>query len=43
VGLRPVSLGEDQEALVDALFQVWVTLAFKQGRGRRMALKLLEA
>lgn len=43
MGLRPVSLGEDQEALVDALFQVWVTLAFKQGRGRRMALKLLEA
>ena len=43
VGLRPVYLGEDQEALVDALFQIWVTLAFQQGRGRRMALKLLEA
>lgn len=43
VGLRPIYVGEDQEALVDALFQLWVTLAFKQGRGRRMALKLLEA
>jgi hypothetical protein len=43
VGLRPVYLGEDQEALVDAFFQVWVTLAIKQGRGRRLAFKLLEA
>jgi 8-hydroxy-5-deazaflavin:NADPH oxidoreductase len=42
VGLRPIYVGEDQEALVDALFQLWVDLAFKQGRGRRMALKLLE-
>ncbi len=42
VGLRPVYLGEDQEALVDALFEVWVTLVLKQGHGRRMALKLLE-
>jgi len=42
VGLRPVYVGEDQEALIDALFVLWVTLASKQGRGRRMALKLLE-
>jgi 8-hydroxy-5-deazaflavin:NADPH oxidoreductase len=42
VGLRPVYLGPDQEALVDALFQVWVALAFNQGRGRRLAFKLLE-
>ena len=42
VGLRPIYLGADQEALVDALFRVWVTLAFNQGRGRRLALKLLE-
>lgn len=42
VGLRPVYVGEDQEALIDALFQLWVALAFKQGRGRRLALKLLE-
>lgn len=42
VGLRPVYLGEDQEALVDALFQVWVTLAMKQGRGRRLALRVID-
>ena len=42
VGLRPVYLGADQEALVDALFQIWITLALKQGRGRRLALRLLD-
>jgi predicted dinucleotide-binding enzyme len=42
VGVRPVYVGQDQEALVDAVFQLWVALAFEQGRGRRMALKLLE-
>jgi len=42
VGLRPLYVGEDQEELIDALFQLWVTLAVKQGHGRRMALKLLE-
>lgn len=42
VGLRPVYVGEDQEALIDALFQLWIALAVKQGRGRRLALRLLE-
>jgi len=42
VGLRPVYVGEDQEALIDALFQLWIALAIKQGRGRRLALRLLE-
>lgn len=42
VGLGPVYLGEDQEELVDALFQIWIELAMKQGRGRRLALRLLE-
>jgi hypothetical protein len=42
VGLGPVYVGEDQEALVDALFQLWVALAMKQGRGRRLALRLLQ-
>jgi hypothetical protein len=42
VGLRLVFVGEDQEHLVDALFQLCVALAMKQGRGRRMAWKLLE-
>jgi hypothetical protein len=43
VGLRPVYLGEDTEALVDALFQVWIALAMKQGWGRRLALRVLTA
>ena len=42
VGLRPVYLGEDQEVLVDALFQIWIALAMKQGRGRRLALRLID-
>jgi len=42
VGLRPVYLGEDQEALVDALFQIWIALALEQGRGRRLALRLID-
>jgi hypothetical protein len=42
VGLRPVFVGEDQEDLVDGLFRLWVAVAMKQGRGRRVAWKLLE-
>jgi predicted dinucleotide-binding enzyme len=42
VGLRPVYLGVDQEALVDALFQIWVTLAMRQGWGRRLALRVID-
>jgi len=42
VGLRPVYVGEDQEAIIDALLQLWIALAVKQGRGRRLALRLLE-
>ncbi|MGO9658078.1 MAG: NADPH-dependent F420 reductase [Acidimicrobiales bacterium] len=42
VGLRPVFVGEDQEQLIDGLFLMWAALAMKQGRGRRMAFKLLE-
>ena len=42
VGLRPVFVGPDQEALVDCLFRLWVTLASTQGRGRRLAFRLLE-
>ena len=42
VGLRPVYVGEDQEVIIDALFQLWIALAMKQGRGRRLALRLLE-
>ncbi len=42
VGLRPIYVGEDQEVLIDALFQLWVALAIRQGRGRRLALRLLD-
>jgi predicted dinucleotide-binding enzyme len=42
VGLRPVWVGDlDQLDLVDAIGSLWVTLAFRQGMGRRLALKLL--
>jgi len=42
VGLRPVYVGADQEELIDALFRLWIALAMGQGRGRRLALRLLE-
>lgn len=42
VGLRPVYVGQDQEALVDCLFRLWIALAVTQGRGRRLALRLVE-
>jgi len=42
VGLRPIYLGEHQEHLVDALFQIWIALAVTQGRGRRLALRLID-
>jgi 8-hydroxy-5-deazaflavin:NADPH oxidoreductase len=42
VGLRPIYVGEDQEDLIDALFQLWIALAMKQGRGRRLALRVID-
>lgn len=42
VGLRPVYVGPDQEALLDAVFRLWITLAIGQGRGRRLALRVLQ-
>jgi 8-hydroxy-5-deazaflavin:NADPH oxidoreductase len=42
VGLRPVFVGEDQEGLVDCIFRLWIALAVTQGRGRRLAFRLLE-
>lgn len=42
VGLRPIYVGEDQEDLIDALFQLWIALAMKQGRGRRLAFRLID-
>jgi predicted dinucleotide-binding enzyme len=42
VGLRPIYVGEDEEAVVDALFSLWIDLAVTQGRGRHLALRLLD-
>ena len=42
VGLRPIYVGENQEALIDAVFQLWIALALTQGRGRRLAFRALE-
>lgn len=42
IGLRPIYLGKNQEHLVDALFQMWIALALGQGRGRRLALRLMQ-
>jgi 8-hydroxy-5-deazaflavin:NADPH oxidoreductase len=42
VGLRPVFVGADQEELIDGLFRLWVALVMGQGRGRQLALRLLE-
>lgn len=42
VGPHPVYVGEDQELLLDALFQLWIALAITQGRGRRLAFGLLQ-
>jgi 8-hydroxy-5-deazaflavin:NADPH oxidoreductase len=42
VGLRPIYLGADQEAQLDALLTLWFTVAVKQGRGRRLAFRVLD-
>jgi len=42
VGLRPIYVGEDKEALIDALFRIYAALVLEQGRGRRIAFRLLE-
>lgn len=34
--------GAEVVVLVDALFQIWIALALEQGRGRRLAFRLLE-
>jgi 8-hydroxy-5-deazaflavin:NADPH oxidoreductase len=42
VGLRPMYVGPDQEALVDCVFRLWIALAVTQAHGRRMAFRVLE-
>ena len=41
-GIHRPSVGPDQEELVDSLFRRWIALAVTQGRGRRLAFRLLE-
>lgn len=42
VGLRPVRLGDvDQVGLVDSVGALWFALALGQGKGRRLAFKVL--
>ncbi len=42
VGLRPVYVGADEEEIIDCLFRLWIALAIRQGRGRRLAFRVLE-
>lgn len=43
VGVRPIWVGGLESApVVDALGTLWVTLAFRRGRGRGIAFKMLE-
>lgn len=43
VGLRPVYIGDlDSAATLDAMTRLWFALVVGQGRGRRIAFKLLE-
>lgn len=43
VGLRPVFVGDlDMVNIVDEMTRLWFALAFNQGKGRRIAFKLLE-
>jgi len=42
IGLRPVWLGDnDQIGVVDGLSRLWFALAIGQGRGRRLAFKMI--
>ena len=42
IGVRPVWVGgHEMLSVVDALGALWVTLAFRRGWGRGIALKLL--
>jgi 8-hydroxy-5-deazaflavin:NADPH oxidoreductase len=43
VGLRPVWVGGPEAVdIVDGMLRLWFTLVGKQGRGRRLAFKMLE-
>jgi predicted dinucleotide-binding enzyme len=43
IGLRPVWVGGPEEVeVVDGVLRLWFTLVMKRGRGRRLALKLIQ-
>jgi hypothetical protein len=43
VGLRPIYIGDiDLAPALDGMTRIWVTLAIRQGYGRRLAFKLLK-
>lgn len=42
IGLRPIYLGGvEQVELIDAMTRLWFALAFQQGKGRRLAFRVL--
>ena len=42
IGLNPIYIGGvEQGDIIDALTRLWFTLALQQGKGRRLALKLI--
>ena len=42
IGLRPVRVtSEDAEAIIDAVFRLWVDLAMRQARGRRLSINVV--
>jgi 8-hydroxy-5-deazaflavin:NADPH oxidoreductase len=43
VGLRPVYVGVGQHDVVDGVLRLWFALAVGQGRGRRLAFRVLDA
>lgn len=43
IGLRPIYIGDlDLAAVLDGMTRMWFALALAQGRGRRIAFKLME-
>lgn len=42
IGLRPVRVtADDAEAIIDAVFRLWMDLALRQGRGRRLSINVV--
>jgi 8-hydroxy-5-deazaflavin:NADPH oxidoreductase len=42
IGLCPVRVtADDAEAIIDAVFHLWVDLAMRQGRGRRLSINVV--